>query len=99
MLTLSHIFSGFISSTLAPYLNGLIQRILCLTCMGPHCNVTVPLVQHGFIENGPLYAVSKYLLSVIIEHDFISNFMVVFNSFAIFADVIFINLRLLLMTC
>ena len=33
--------------------------------------------------------------SVIIEHNFTSNFIVVVNSVSIFADVIFINLRLL----
>ena len=60
MLTLSHIFPGFISSTVVPYLYGLIRRILFLICIGPHCNVTVPLVQHGFIANGPLYEVSKH---------------------------------------
>ena len=59
MLTSSHIFSGLISSTFVPYLYGLIPRILYLICIGPHCNVTVPLIQHGFIENGPLYGISN----------------------------------------
>ena len=37
-----------------------------------------------------------YLLCIIIsEHDFISNFVVVVKYFVIFADIIFINLRLL----
>ena len=59
MLTSSHIFSGLISSTFVPDLYELIRRILCLICIVPHCNVTVPLVQHGFIANGPLYGVSN----------------------------------------
>ena len=99
MLTSLHIFSGLISSTFVPYLYGLMRPIVCLICIGPHCNVTVQLVQHGSIANGPSYGVSNILLSVIIEHDFISNFIAVFKSFSIFVDGIFINLRLLLMTC
>ena len=99
MLTLSHICSGLIYSTFVLDLYGLIRHISCLIYIGPHCNVTVPLVQDGFIANGPLYGVSNILLSFIIEHDCISDSIVVFNLFSIFADVIFINLRLLLMTC
>ena len=99
MLILSHIFSGFISSTFVLDLYGLIQHILCLICIRPHCNVTVPLVQLGCIINGPLYGLSNILLRVIIEHDFISKCTVVFNSFSTFADIIFINLRLLLIMC
>ena len=57
MLTSSHIFSGLISSTFLPDLYGLIRRIICQIFIGPHCNVTVPLVQHGFIANGLLYGV------------------------------------------
>ena len=58
MLTSSHIFSGFIYTTFVPDLYGLIRRILCLIFIGPHCNVAVPLIQHDFIANGPLYGVS-----------------------------------------
>ena len=35
-----------------------------------------------------------FVCSVVIEHDFISDFIVVVNSFSIFTDIIFINLRL-----
>ena len=59
MLILSHIFSGFISSTFVLDLYDLIRRILCLICIGPHYNVTVTSVQYGFIINGPLYGVYK----------------------------------------
>ena len=59
MLTSLQICSGFISSTFVPDLYGLIRRVLCLICIRPHLNVTVPLVQHGFIENRPLYGISN----------------------------------------
>ena len=39
-----------------------------------------------------------FVCSVISEHDFISNFLVMVNSFVIFADIIFINLHLLSLT-
>ena len=58
MLTSSQIFSGLIYSTCVPYLYELIRRILCLIFIRPHCTVTVPSVQHGFIANVPLYGVS-----------------------------------------
>ena len=58
MSTLSHILSGLISSTFVLDLYELMRRILCLICIGPHCNVTMLLVPHGFIVNGTLYGVS-----------------------------------------
>ena len=39
-----------------------------------------------------------FVCSVINEHDFISDFIVVLNWFSIFEDIIFINLRLLSLT-
>ena len=60
MLASSQIFSGFIYPTFVPDLYELIRRILCLICIVSHCNVTVSLIQHGFIANGPLYGVSKF---------------------------------------
>ena len=38
------------------------------------------------------------LFSIINEHDFISNVVVVVNSFTIFADIIFVNLHLIFLT-
>ena len=58
MLTSSQIFSGLIYSTFVPYLYELIRHLLCQFFIRPHCTVTVPLVQHGFIANGPFYGVS-----------------------------------------
>ena len=37
---------------------GLMRRILYLIFVTPHCNVTVPLVQHCVITSGTLYGVS-----------------------------------------
>ena len=39
-----------------------------------------------------------YVCGMIIDHEFISNFLVVVNCFIIFTDIIFINLRLLSLT-
>ena len=39
-----------------------------------------------------------FVCSMIIEHDFISNFLVIVNSFTIFADIIFLNFSLILLT-
>ena len=58
MLTSSYIFSGLISATFVSDLYGLIQRILYLIFVGPYCNLTVPLVKHCVITNGPLNDVS-----------------------------------------
>ena len=60
MLTLSHIFSGVISSTFVSYLYGLMWHILCLIYIIPHCNVNMPFVHHCIIKNGPLYRVSYF---------------------------------------
>ena len=39
-----------------------------------------------------------FVYRIISEHDFISDFIVVVNSFIIFADIIFINLSLIYLT-
>ena len=71
MLTSSHIFSGVIYSTFVSYVYVLMGRILGLVLFVPHCNLTVSLVQHCFIINGPLYGVSFFnaelLLSVVLS--------------------------------
>ena len=58
MLTSLHTFSGLIYSMFVSDIYGLIRRILCLIFIGPHCKVTMILVQHCVITNVPLYGVS-----------------------------------------
>ena len=59
MLTIGiHIFQHLISSMFVLDVYWLIWRILWLVFIAPHCHVTVPLVQHCIITNGPLYRVS-----------------------------------------
>ena len=83
MLTLSHIFSGLISPTFVPDLYGLIRRILCLTCIGPYCNVAVTLVQHGFIANGPLYPITLSVFDIKrFYHDYKVGDKVMINNHA-----------------
>ena len=65
--------------------------ILYLIFVSPYYNVTVTLVQQRFIINGYLIWSLIFSCSVIIEHDFFSDFIVVANSFYIFADINFIN--------
>ena len=48
-------FSIIISPTSVSYVYGWIKRILYLIFISSHFNVTVPLVQHWVISNGPLY--------------------------------------------
>ena len=53
MLTPSEIFIELEYSTLVSDLYGLMQCILCLICVAPYCNVTVPLVKYCVITQGP----------------------------------------------
>ena len=57
--------SGVLSSTFASDVYGLIQRVLCLICVGPYFNTTMPLVQHCVITNGLVYDIS-YLYEVLL---------------------------------
>ena len=52
------------------------------------------------LHSHKLYLIRRFifLCSVIIEHDFISDFTFVVDSFYIFTDIIFINLRLIFLT-
>ena len=59
MLTASHIFIELNYSNLVSNLNGLMQCILYLIFIAPHCNIIVPLVKHCFITKGTLYGVSN----------------------------------------
>ena len=47
-------FQFLISLTYVSDVCGLMRRILYLIFVRPHCNVTVPLVQHYVIKNGTL---------------------------------------------
>ena len=73
------------------------RRILYIIFIETYCNITVPLVKHGFITKWP-YMEFHILCSVVKEHDFISDFIVKVNSMFILAGVISINLRLFLLT-
>ena len=66
--------------------------------IAPHCNATVPLLQHCIIKNSPLYGIFLSVCRMIIEHDFISDLVVVVDYFIIFKDIVFINSHLILLT-
>ena len=92
-----HIFSGNI-------FNFCIRCIwLNPTCIMPNFYLTT-LLCDGAIGSTLCYHKCPviwrliFLCSVISEYDLISNFVVMVNSFTIFVDIIYINLRLLLMT-
>ena len=59
MLTSSYIFLGLMSSTFISDVYGLMQCILIQIFIPPHFKVTVTLVQHYVIKNGPFYGVSS----------------------------------------
>ena len=69
-------------------------RLLYLISVVQICNEILPLVQHLIITSGTVYDVS-YLYAVFIEHDVISDFIVIVNSFFILSDVISISLLFL----
>ena len=52
MFTVSYTFIELKSSTLVSDLYGLMQRILCLICITPHCKFTVPLVNTVLSQRG-----------------------------------------------
>ena len=58
----------------------------------------MPLVKHCVITKGPFYGSFVFVCSVVSEHDFISDFIVIFNSMFILVGVVSINLRLFLLT-
>ena len=60
MMTSSDIFFELIYLTLVSDLYGLIQHLLYLIFVGPHCKFTMPLVKHRVITNGPVYDVSYF---------------------------------------
>ena len=67
MLTSSCIFSVVTSSTFVSDIYGLIRRILCLICVAPYCNVTVPLDQHYVIKNETLYGASYFYAELLVS--------------------------------
>ena len=89
LLVLKFIILNFVSDVY-----GLMRIILYLIFFAPYYNVTVPLVQQCVISNGLLYVVS-YLKSELLLRMTLSPTLSMVYSFNIFADVIFINLRLL----
>ena len=104
MLKSSHMFLVLISSTFVSNLYGLIRSILCFVCIGPYCIVTVPLVQHWVITNGPLYGVS-YLYAALLLSITLSFLGILYlrlgihgQLFTVFVDYIFINVRLISLT-
>ena len=102
ILKSSHIFTGLKYSRFVSYLYGLMQRILCLPFISPYCNMTVPLVKHCVITNGPWLAfrilMQRHYLSWLLSLDFkslSSIFAVMVISFTIFVYYTLINLHLL----
>ena len=65
LTTVINIFQHLIYSTLVLYIFGLMWRILFLNVIAPHCYVTVPLVQHCFISDVPLYG-NSYLKAALL---------------------------------
>ena len=97
MLTSSDIFFEIKLSTQVSGLYGLMQRILYLISVVPICNDTMALVTSRYHKRPRIW---RFIVvcSVFSENDIISDFIVVVNSMSIFADVIFINLRLIFLT-
>ena len=60
---IKHQFLTITSSTFISDVYGLMWRILYLIFSMPYCNVTMPLVQHCAISNGPIYGVSYFKVS------------------------------------
>ena len=65
----------------------------------PYCNVTDPLVHNPTLCYLIWYVIRCFIfeISIVIEYDFNSDFIFMVYSFTIFADVIFINLCLILL--
>ena len=81
MLTSSDIFFELKSSTWVSDLWGLMRRILYLIFISLYCYVTVPLVKTLHCHKWALTCRVVFLCSAIIEHDFISRFLVVIFNF------------------
>ena len=97
MLKSSYIFIKLESLCLVSYSYVLMQRILYLLFIAPHCKFTVTLVKHCMITKGPIRRLIL-VWSVVIEHDLISEFIVIVNSMFILSGVISIHLRLFFLT-
>ena len=61
-----------------------------------HCDFTIGTTPR--YQKWPIILCFIIVCSVISEHDFISNFIVMVNSFSIFTDIVFIDLHLLALT-
>ena len=81
MLTLSHIFSGLISSKFLSDLYGLIRRILFLICIRPYCNFTLTLVKHRVITHGTLNGVYYLYAALLLRMTFIFFFLIIIFDF------------------
>ena len=90
--------SGLIYSTLILDVYGLIWCLLYLLSIAPHCNETVPLVQHYFIKNGTLNGVSYFYAAWVLSMTLSSTLAVLVGSFTIFVNFILIYLTLLVLT-
>ena len=98
LTTVIHIFEHLKASTVVSNVYGIMRRILYLIVIAPRCNMTMPLVQHRMIKDGPFILSLIFERRIIINNGFISNFLGVVYYFTIFAYIIFINLRLIFMT-
>ena len=65
MFTSSDIFIELESLILVSNLYGLMQRILCLICVAPYCNFTVPFLKHCVTQKGNLHGV-QYFYAVLL---------------------------------
>ena len=74
------------------------RRLLYLIYIAPHCKFTMTLVIHCFIKKRDLKWCSIFVCSVFSEYGVISDFIVILNSALIIEGVIFIDLRLILLT-
>ena len=74
------------------------RHILCLIFIALQFNMTVTLVQHSVITNDPLYGISYLYAALLTSMTLSLTFVLVVNYITIFPGIIFINLRLLLLT-
>ena len=86
-----------ISLTLVSYVCGLMQRILYLIFIAPHCNGTMPLVRHFYLQMFPNMGFLNYM-----HHDYqVWLYLRICSCGHLFyyiVDIIFINLRLFSLT-
>ena len=83
MLISLYIFLLLISSTCVSDVYGFIWHIICIMFIGQNSNVTMLLVQHRVIRNGPLYVIS-YLSAELLGNMTLSLNLLFWSTFVLF---------------